>query len=148
MTGTRTLGVVCGSVLLFLLILGAAKGAPIVDAHDRAEQVMRFTTVTLSEKSVSETRFVIREAILMGGKKIGRDTVTCLAVTKTKANCKLAVTLPGGTLKATMAVTAGDSRGNGTIVGGGGEYVGAKGIFTWREIAGAGSRTAVVLTLT
>jgi hypothetical protein len=36
---SRTLGVVSGSVILFLLILGAAKGATIADVHDRMQAV-------------------------------------------------------------------------------------------------------------
>jgi hypothetical protein len=59
MTNARTRGAALGSVVAFLLVLGTAEGATIVDAHDRSHA----TTSTLSVTSTLQGRQVLPHRI-------------------------------------------------------------------------------------
>jgi hypothetical protein len=110
-------------------------------------KVIRLLAVQQGQKDTSNG-FVIRDNDFIGGKKAGRDTVTCKVVSQQKANCKFVTVLAGGTIKANLTIVFSKSSGQGTITGGTGQYAGAKGKLTFGNLNEKGTRTAVVLTLT
>jgi hypothetical protein len=131
-------------VLTFTVTIGVFMAA--VSAHAAAKsQVIRFVAVQVSQKA-TKGGFVIRDNDFINGKRVGRDTLTCLA-SQTKANCRILVELPGGTVRARLVLLFSKSRGQGTIIGGTGKYAGAKGTLTFANLNAKGTRTAVVLTL-
>jgi hypothetical protein len=132
--------------LILVLVLGALL-ASAAHAAGRAE-VIKLTAVTVSEKQPSETKFISNDNVIIGGKKSGTDTLNCTVVTQTKATCKIVIKLSSGTIKAKMTIKFTASKGSGTVTGGSGDYAGAKGSFTWKNLNKEGTRTAVAVTLT
>ena len=131
--------------LIFVLIIGALL-ASAAQAASTAE-VIKFTAVKVSEKQPSEKTFISRDNAFIDSKKVGTDTLTCTVLSQTKANCKILIKLASGTISAKMTIKFSESKGAGTITGGSGDYAGAKGSFTWKNLNQQGSRTSVVLTL-
>ncbi|HJU49104.1 MAG TPA: hypothetical protein VJ689_13275 [Gaiellaceae bacterium] len=132
---------------LVLALLLAASLLTATAQAARAAEVVKFTAVTVSEKQPSEKTFISNDNVLIGGKKAGTDRLTCTVVSQTRATCKILIKLAGGTINAKMGITFTQSKGTGAITGGSGDYAGAKGSFTWKNLNKEGTRTAVVLTL-
>jgi hypothetical protein len=132
--------------LTFAAIVCAAFAAVSAQAS-RTAKVIKLVAVQVSEKETANG-FVIKDNDFIGGKKVGRDTLTCTVVSQRQGKCKLLVVLPAGTIKANLVLVFSKSQGQGTINGGTGEYAGAKGRLTFRNLNEKGTRTAVVLTLT
>jgi hypothetical protein len=131
-------------VLTFTVTIGVFMAG--VSAHAGAKSnVVRFVAVQVSQKPTPRG-FIIKDNDFINGRRVGRDTLTCLA-TQTKANCGLLVVLPGGTIKGKLVLVFSRSKGQGTITGGTGKYAGAKGTLTFANLNAKGTRTAVVLTL-
>ena len=87
------------------------------------------------------------EDILRGGRRISTDVVTCTS-TRHADHCRMAMTLPEGTIVARYTQTG--MRGGGAlhITGGGGAYEHATGSGSWyRYLDRTGTRTAVTLRL-
>jgi hypothetical protein len=110
-------------------------------------KLIKLLSVQQSQKE-SANGFVIRDNDFIGGKKAGRDTLTCKTASQQKANCTVLFVLSGGTIKGKFVIVFSKSGGQGTIVGGTGKYAGAKGKLAYRNLNEKGTRTAIVLTLT
>jgi hypothetical protein len=112
----------------------------------RTSKVIKLVAVQASQKQTANG-FVVKDNDFIGGKKVGRDTLTCVA-TQRQGKCRVLVELPAGTIKATVVLVFSKSQGQGTITGGTGEYAGAQGRLAYRNLNQKGTRTALVLTLT
>jgi hypothetical protein len=112
----------------------------------RTAKVISFVSVQVSQKQTANG-FVVKDNDFIGGKKAGRDTLTCAVASQRQAKCKLLVELRAGTITGNVVLVFSKSQGRGTITGGTGEYAGAKGRLTFRNLNAKGTRTAVVLTL-
>jgi hypothetical protein len=124
------------------LLTGAAQAAS-------GSEVIRFTSVQVSEQHPNEQTIIIKNNDLINGKKAGHDTLTCkVVVAQSKVSCSIAVVLAAGKLSGKFVQSFSASSGKGTITGGTGQYAGAKGTFTFRSLNSKGSRTGVVVTLT
>jgi len=123
--------------------LAAALGA---QAATRGS-VLRFTAVQQSQKQ-TKNRFVIDDVDVANGKKVGRDRLTCTAISQTKATCSIVIFRSEGNLNAKFVLPFAASSGTGRITGGTGRYAGAKGSFRYRNLNEDGTRTSVVVTLT
>jgi hypothetical protein len=122
------------------LLTGAAQAATGAD-------VIRLTSVKVSEQHPNNETIIIENNDLINGKKAGHDTLTCKVVAQSKVNCSIAVVLAAGKLSGKFVQSLSASSGKGTIVGGTGKYAAAKGTFTFRNLNSDGSRTGVVVTL-
>jgi hypothetical protein len=121
------------------VLTGAAQAAA-------AAEVIRLTSVKVSEHQPNDTTFIIHNNDLINGKKSGHDTVTCRIVAQNKVSCSIAIVLAAGNLKGKFVQSLTAPGGKGAITGGTGKYAGAKGTFTFRPLNGVG-RTRVVVTL-
>ena len=122
------------------LLTGAAQAAG-------GSEVIRFTSVQVSEQHPNDQTFIVKNNDLINGKKAGHDTLTCKVVAQGKMSCSVAIVLAAGKLNGKFVQSITASGGKGTITGGTGKYAGAKGTFTFRPVKGEG-RTGVVVTLT
>jgi hypothetical protein len=120
------------------LLTGAAAGS----------DVIRLTSVKVSEQHPNNETIIIKNNDLINGKKAGHDTLTCKVVAQSKVNCSIAVVLAAGKLNGKFVQSLSASSGKGTITGGTGKYADAKGTFTFRNLNSGGSRTGVVVRLT
>jgi hypothetical protein len=131
--------------LTFVAIVCVSFAAVSAQASPTAK-VIKLVAVQASQKQTADG-FVIKDNDFVGGKKVGRDTLTCVA-TQRQAKCRVLFELPAGTIKVNVVLVFSKSQGQGTITGGTGEYAGAKGRLTYRNLNQQGTRTALVLTLT
>jgi hypothetical protein len=111
-----------------------------------SSEVIKFVAVQLSQKA-TKNGFVIKDNDFVGRKKVGTDTLTCLVVSQSKANCKFLVVRASGTIRANLVLNFSASGGKGTITGGTGKYAGAKGTLVFKNLNEEGTRTSVVLRL-
>jgi hypothetical protein len=111
----------------------------------RTARVIKLVAVQASQQQ-TDNGFVVKDNNFIGGKKVGRDTLTCVT-SRRQGKCRVLFELPAGTIKATLVLVFSKSQGLGTIVGGTGEYAGAKGRLAYRNLNQQGTRTALVLTL-
>jgi hypothetical protein len=123
------------------LLTGAAQAAA-------GSDVIRLTSVKVSEQHPNNETIIIKNNDLINGKKAGHDTLTCKVVAQSKVNCSIAVVLAAGKLNGKFVQSLSASSGKGTITGGTGKYADAKGTFTFRNLNSGGSRTGVVVRLT
>jgi hypothetical protein len=125
-------------------------GAVLTGAAQAAggSEVIRFVAVQVSQKQPNNETFISTENVLINGKKVGHDTLTCKAISQSKANCSIVFVFAAGKLKAKFPIVFTESSGKGTITGGTGKYAGAKGTLTWRNLNSEGTRTGVVVRLT
>ena len=123
------------------LLTGAAQAA-------RGSDVIRLTSVQVSEQHPNNETIIIKNNDLINGRKAGHDTLTCKVLAQNKVRCSIAVVLPAGKLNGKFVQLLSASGGKGTIIGGTGKYAGAKGTFTFKNLNSEGSRTGVVVTLT
>ena len=123
------------------LLAGAAQAAA-------GSEVIRLTSVMVSEQHPDDQTIIIKNNDLINGKKVGHDTLTCKVVAQNKVRCSIAVVLPAGKLNGKFVQSFSASGGKGTITGGTGKYAGANGTFTFKNLNREGSRTGVVVTLT
>lgn len=123
------------------LLVGAAQAAA-------GSDVIRLTSVMVSEQHPDDQTIIIKNNDLINGKKVGHDTLTCKVVAQNKVRCSIAVVLPAGKLNGKFVQSFSASGGKGTITGGTGKYAGANGTFTFKNLNREGSRTGVVVTLT
>jgi hypothetical protein len=124
-----------------LIGLGAAAAVPAVGATTD----LRFFTVTTAEQE-TQSGFIIVEKVLQGGKKVGTDRLVC-TFSQRKANCKITVKLTGrGQLKMTATFGQATEQGPLKIVGGTGEFAGASGGGTFKNVSE--NKTRVVLQVT
>ena len=124
-----------------VLVTGAAQAAG-------GSKIIRLTSVQVSEQHPNNQLIIIKNNDVINGKKVGHDTLTCKVVEQRKANCSIAIALAAGKLNGKFVQSFSASSGKGTITGGTGNYTGAKGTFTFRNLNREGSRTGVVVTLT
>lgn len=129
-------------VLCALCALAAASGA----SASPSLKTIRLVAVQQSQTQ-TKTGFVVRDNDFSGTKRVGRDTLTCVVISKVKANCKLVIVLSGGTLKGTVPILFSKTQGAGVITSGTGSYAGAKGAVVYRNLNKQGTRTSLVLTL-
>ena len=122
------------------LLTGAARAAG-------GSEVIRITSVQVSQQQPNDQTFIIKNNDVINGKKVGHDILTCKVVAQGKMSCAVVIVLAAGKLNGKFAQSITASSGKGTITGGTGKYAGAKGTFTFRPVKGAG-RTGVVVTLT
>lgn len=122
------------------LLTGAAQAAG-------GSEVIRLTSVKVSEQHPNDQTFIIKNNDVINGKKAGHDILTCKAVAQGKMSCSVVIVLAAGKLNGKFVQSITASSGKGTITGGTGKYAGAKGTFTFRPVNGEG-RTGVVVTLT
>jgi hypothetical protein len=122
------------------LLTGAAQAAG-------GSDVIRLTSVKVSEQHPNDQTIIIKNNDMINGKKAGHDTLTC-KVAQSKVSCSIAVVLAAGKLNGKFVQSFSASSGKGNITGGTGKYAGAKGTFTFRNLNSEGSRTGVVVTLT
>ena len=135
---------------LVSLVLVVALGVIAVGASAQAaakKETIKLLVVQTSDKETAKG-FVFKDTDYINGKKVGTDTATCTVVGQTKANCNIVFALKDGTIKAKFALSFSAAKGTGTITGGTGEYAGAKGTFSYKNLNDAGTRTSVTLTLT
>jgi hypothetical protein len=123
------------------LLTGAAQAAG-------GSDVIRLTSVKVSEQHPNDQTIIIKNNDMINGKKAGHDTLTCKVVAQSKVSCSIAVVLAAGKLNGKFVQSFTASSGKGSITGGTGKYEGAKGSFTFRNLNSEGSRTGVVVTLT
>lgn len=126
---------------LFGLLGAAGPGAAVTP------QVIRLTSVKVSQHQ-TKTVSVDRDNDYIGSKKIGHDTVTCSAVSKNSARCKVAFVRARGTIFLSFRTTFTALSGSGIVTGGSGAYDGVRGTFSYRALNKRNTRTAVVLRLT
>jgi hypothetical protein len=129
------------ALVAWALFTGAAQAAS-------GSDVIRLTSVQVSQKRPNDTTFLIHNNDVINGKKVGHDTLTCKVVAQSKVSCSIVVVLAAGKLNGKFVQSLSASSGKGTITGGTGEYAGASGRFTFRNLNTEGTRTGVVLTLT
>jgi hypothetical protein len=110
-------------------------------------EVVRLTSVKVSEQHPNNETIIIKNNDLINGQKAGHDTLTCKVVAQGKVNCSIAIVLAAGKLSGKFVQSLSASSGKGTIIGGTGKYAGANGTFTFRNLNSDGSRTGVVVTL-
>ncbi len=122
------------------LLTGAARAAG-------GSEVIRITSVQVSQQQPNDQTFIIKNNDVINGKKVGHDILTCKVVAQGKMSCAVVIVLAAGKLNGKFAQSITASSGKGTITGGTGKYAGAKGTLTFRPVKGAG-RTGVVVTLT
>ena len=122
------------------LLTGAAQAAG-------GSEVIRLTSVKVSEQHPNDQTFIIKNNDVINGKKAGHDILTCKAVAQGKMSCSVVIVLAAGKLNGKFVQSITASSGKGTITGGTGKYAGAKGTFTFRPVNGEG-RTGVVVTVT
>ncbi len=133
--------------LALILVLGSCVlVAALAASAGTTLKVIRLTAVQQSQTQ-SKTGFVVRDNDFSGTRRVGHDTLTCTVISKVKANCKLLLTLAGGTLKGTLPILFSKNQGAGVITGGTGSYSGAKGAVVYRNLNKQGTRTALVVTL-
>ena len=108
-----------------------------------APSTLNLTTQTTSQKAV----FTLTEDVFQGGKKVGTDRVVCSAASEAKANCKVTVTLPKGTILATFTSTENSSSGPLKVVGGTRGYKDATGTGTYKNLNKDGTKTSVTIKL-
>lgn len=123
-----------------VLLTGAAQAAA-------GSDVIRLTSVMVSEQHPNNETIIIKNNDFISGKKAGHDTLTCKLVAQSRVNCSIAVVLAAGKLSGKFAQSLSASSGKGTIIGGTGKYLGARGTFTFKNLNKEGSRTGVVVTL-
>jgi hypothetical protein len=128
---------------LTLLAATAAVGGGAAVLAVAAPTTLNLTSQTTSQKAV----FTSTEDIFQGGKKVGTDRVVCTQVSETKANCKVAVTLPKGTILATFTGTENSNSGPIKVVGGTRGYKDATGTGTYKNLNKDGTKTAITLKL-
>jgi hypothetical protein len=134
-------------VICLLALCAVCSPATAVSATaSRSLKTIRLTAV---QQSQTETKsgFVVRDNDFSGGRRVGRDTLTCAVISKLKANCKLLIVLTGGTLKGTVPILFSKTQGAGVITGGTGSYAGAKGGLVYTNLNKQGTRTSLVLKL-
>jgi len=132
--------------LALTLVLGSCLAAASTASAGRTVKVIRLTAVQQSQTQ-SKTGFVVRDNDFSGTKRVGHDTLTCTVISKLKANCKLLITLAGGTLKGTVPILFSKTQGAGVITSGTGSYAGARGALVYRNLNKQGTRTSLVVTL-
>ena len=123
------------------LLTGAAQAAG-------GSEVIRFLSVRVSEKQPNDKTFIFHDNVVINGKKAGHDTLTCKAISQSKASCSIVFVFAAGKLNGRFALLFTGSSGKGTITGGTGKYAGAKGTLTFKNLDTEGARTRVVVTLT
>ena len=121
------------------LLTGAAQAAAGAD-------VIRLTSVKVSEHYPNNRTMIIHNNDFINGRKAGHDTVTCKVLAQGKLSCSVVIVLAAGKLRGTFVQSLTARSSNGTITGGTGKYAGAKGTFSFRPLNGEG-RTGVVVTL-
>ncbi len=131
--------------LALTLVLGSWLIAASAASASTTVKVIRLTAVQQSQTQ-SKTGFVVRDNDFSGTKRVGHDTLTCTVISKLKANCKLLITLAGGTLKGTVPILFSKTQGAGVITSGTGSYAGAKGALVYRNLNKQGTRTSLVVT--
>lgn len=109
-------------------------------------KTIRLVAVQQSQTQ-TKTGFVVRDNDFAGGRRLGHDTLSCVVISKVKANCKLVLVLAGGTLKGTVPILFTKTQGAGVITSGTGSYAGAKGALVYRNLNKQGTRTSLVVTL-
>jgi hypothetical protein len=133
--------------LLGMLVTGVLLAVGTAEAA-RSSEVIRFLAVQVNQKQPNDKTFIIKDNDLINGKKVGHDTLTCKAVSQSKANCSIVIVFAAGKLYAKFVLSFTAPGGKGTISGGTGKYAGAKGTLTFKNLNDEGTRTRVVLTLT
>ena len=108
-----------------------------------AASTLSFTSKTVRQSAV----FTSTDDVFQGGKKVGSDRIVCTSASETTANCRVLVTLPKGTIRATFVSKDNASSGTLTVVGGTRGYKGATGTGTYKNLNKAGTQTAVTLNL-
>jgi hypothetical protein len=111
-------------------------------------EVIRFLSVRVSQKQPNDKTFIFRNKDMINGKKVGHDILTCTAISQTKASCSIVFAFAAGKLNAKFGLLFAASSGTGVISGGTGEYAGARGTLTFKNLDAEGTRTRVVVTLT
>jgi hypothetical protein len=79
------------ALVAWALFTGAAQAAS-------GSDVIRLTSVQVSQKRPNDTTFIIHDNDVINGKKVGHDTLTCKVVAQSKVSCSIAVVLAAGKL--------------------------------------------------
>ena len=124
-----------------LIGLGAAAAVPAMGATTN----LRFFTVETAAQE-TDNGFLVVEKVLQEGKKVGTDRVLC-TFRQGKAHCKITVRLTGrGQLKLTTTLSEQSQGGKLRITGGTGEFAGASGDGSFKNITDSKSRVDLRVT--
>ena len=128
--------------LLALAVVMAALVVPSV-ANATAAETIRLTTVETSSRA-TDAGFTFKEKLYQGGKLVGRGKGLCVIVTVEVFDCKITLTLPDGKIVLSTRI-AGANRGTFKVVSGSGEFQGATGTGTWRNLPNDKTRVTIRL---
>jgi hypothetical protein len=112
-------------------------------ASAAAAETIRLTAVETSSRS-TENGFTFKEKLYRGGELVGRSKGVCVVTTPDVFDCKITVTLPDGKIVLSTRITGSD-RGSFTVVSGTGEYRGATGTGSWRNLPNDKTRITIRL---
>jgi hypothetical protein len=113
-------------------------------ANAAAAETIRLTTVETSSRA-TEDGFTFKERVYQGGELVGRGKGVCLLVTTDVVDCVITLTLPDGKIVLSTRI-AGANRGTFKVVSGTGEYHGATGTGTWRNLPNDKTKITIKLS--
>lgn len=130
------------ALALSAALVAAAAALPVAAS---AAETIRYTSVTTKETESRQGLVIIGKAV-KGGEKIGTDRLKC-TFGPGGGTCTYVVKLAEGSIRGTTKVSENSQSGPIKVVGGTGEYAGAKGAGSYRNVNPAGTRTGIVLNL-